>query len=612
MKSAHILFIKYIRTLVLCCALAALCFGHVPKAMAAGEFQADYDVQYAVTPSGNTIVTQHVTLTNKLPNLYPTQYSLLLDSDKISNIIAYDDKGVVTPEISVENGKTTIKLSFNVKAVGLGNSMTFSLRYEHGGIMSLAGSIWELYIPGVIDDPDIGSYNVTLTTPPSIGAAAYLSPKPAHGSVWSKEQMVNGGIAAAFGQKQRFDVGLSYALYNDTPQEQIQAIAIPPETAYQEVVVRSLTPKPQTVERDSDGNWIAHYRIAGQSSLDVEAELTISTYLTARDTFTQGPVDTKAYLFPKQYWETANPDIKALAAKYTTPRLIYNYVANALSYDYDKVNEEAIRMGAAKVLKEPDKAVCMEFTDLFIAIARAAGIPARRMVGYAYTSNPKLRPLSLVSDVLHAWPEYFDRDLNLWIPVDPTWANTTGGVDYFTKLDFNHIVFAINGADSVSPYPAGYYKVPGKSGRDIRVEFSQENHNPQEANVQASVSFPDIVAAGSQTKGNIVITNEGGESAYNVRVRAVSQPGDISVDTVIPELLPYATKQLEFTGRFEHGVRSMPGMITVHLNDTLITKSFTVQPLYWLIGLSLTGAAMLAVGIGIIIRKSLWKRSKNK
>ena len=57
----------------------------------------------------------------------------------------------------------------------------------------------------------------------------------------------------------------------------------------------------------------------------------------------------------------------------------------------------------------------MEFTDLFVAIARAAGIPARESVGYAYTTNSRLRPLSLVTDVLHAWPEYYDADKKIWV-----------------------------------------------------------------------------------------------------------------------------------------------------------------------------------------------------
>jgi len=52
----------------------------------------------------------------------------------------------------------------------------------------------------------------------------------------------------------------------------------------------------------------------------------------------------------------------------------------------------------------------MEFTDLFIALSRAAGIPAREINGFAYTDDIRLRPLDLVTDMLHAWPEYYDEE----------------------------------------------------------------------------------------------------------------------------------------------------------------------------------------------------------
>jgi transglutaminase-like putative cysteine protease len=52
--------------------------------------------------------------------------------------------------------------------------------------------------------------------------------------------------------------------------------------------------------------------------------------------------------------------------------------------------------------------VCLEFTDLFIAIARAAGIPAREIDGFGYTQNAINRPISIDEDILHAWPEYYD------------------------------------------------------------------------------------------------------------------------------------------------------------------------------------------------------------
>jgi len=119
----------------------------------------------------------------------------------------------------------------------------------------------------------------------------------------------------------------------------------------------------------------------------------------------------------------------------------------------------------------------MEFTDMFIAIARAAGIPTREVQGYAYTQNERLRPLSLTlesGDILHAWPEYWDNERG-WIQVDPTWGSTSGGLDFFNKLDFNHITFVQRGLSPISPYPAGSFKSNGNQNKkDIDINFAVE------------------------------------------------------------------------------------------------------------------------------------------
>jgi len=584
----------------------------VSSVFATGEFQADYDVQYAIAPTGKTIVTQHVTLTNKLTNYYPKQYSLLLDSDKITKIIAYDDGGVITPTISVKDGKTDIALTFNVKNVGLGKTTQFSLRYEHSGVASQNGHIWEIYIPGITNDPDIGAYDVTLAVPPTFGTASYLTPPPARDFTWTKEQMIRGGIAAAYGTEQYFDVTLKYSLSNTSmTQRKLLGLALPPDTAFQKVTLNSLSPKPHTVERDEDGNWIAYYDVLPAHTTNVTADLAVTTFLTARDGFTDLLADRTAYLTPKKYWPADDAKIMELAAKYKTARSIYSYVSSALTYDYALVDAVTERLGATGALNTPDRVVCTEFTDLFIAIARAAGIPARRNVGYAYTNNPKLRPLSLASDVLHAWPEYYDDTKNIWVPVDPTWANTTGGADYFTKLDFNHLVFAINGLDSSLPYPAGFYHDPSSKAKDVNVEFAKAEPVAKPAHISYRIEFPQQVASGSKTDGSIAVTNDGGESVYTVSVDARSDIGNISVSDVIPELLPYATVRIPFTARLPQTVTASRGTITAHVNDAAISTAFTVQPLYVLYA--------VIGGIGIIVSLILgrigfllWTKSKQR
>jgi hypothetical protein len=104
----------------------------------AADFTADYDVSYAISPAGSTIVTQNIVLTNNQSNLYPKQYTISIDTQNIKNVIAYDDKGVITPAITKKDGKTDITLKFNAQAVGLGKQTPFSLRFEHNDIARLS------------------------------------------------------------------------------------------------------------------------------------------------------------------------------------------------------------------------------------------------------------------------------------------------------------------------------------------------------------------------------------------------------------------------------------------------------------------------------------------
>ncbi len=593
--------------------LLLCCFGFIFLAtpvLATGEFSADYDVQYAVSPAGKTIVTQQVKLTNKLSNFYPQSYSLLLDSDKISNIIAYDDGGIITPTISVKGGKTDIALHFNTKAVGLGKSLAFTLRYEHAGVASKNGSIWELYLPGIINDPDIGLYNVTLNVPPTFGPVAYLSPLPAVNRTWTKEQMIRGGVAAAYGLSQNFQVDLSYTLSNPTVVRSRQSITVPTNTAYQKVVIQSLDPAPESVETDEDGNWLASYTLLPAQTLSIKAKLGISVYLSPRKDFTQPMVDAAKYILPQPYWQIHDPKIKAAAQPLRTPKAIYDFVVDTLHYDYDRVSAQTNRLGAATALAKPDSAMCMEFTDLFVALARANGIPARQVIGFAYTNNPKLRPIALESDVLHAWPEYFDSEKRLWIPIDPTWANTTGGVDYFSKVDFNHIAFVANGINSELPYSAGFYHSGDKPQKDVSVEFAPAPLETEPSHISSTIEFPAQVSAGTIVNGSLVVKNTGGESAANIVVTITSDVGGISLTQTIPELLPYGSVRIPIRATIPQSLSSRTGTIRTLVNETSQSRQFSVQPLYWLmLGIVLFSGSVLMIVV-ITVRYILWKRSK--
>ena len=76
---------------------------------------------------------------------------------------------------------------------------------------------------------------------------------------------------------------------------------------------------------------------------------------------------------------------------------------------------------------------CNEHTVLYVAMARAAGIPARIATGVAYTRG---------AFYYHAWPEVYIEESPgraLWLPVDPTFNQF--------PVDAMHVRFAIGGLD---------------------------------------------------------------------------------------------------------------------------------------------------------------------
>lgn len=578
----------------------------IPLAHAAGEFQADYAVDYAIAPSGKTIVTQNITLTNKQTNLYPKQYSITIDTDKIQNVIARDNGGLITPSITQHDGKTEILLSFNEQIVGIGKQLTFTLRFENSDIAKQNGSIWEVNIPGVDYDADMTSYYVSLQVPTSFGPNAYTSPLPADGKRWNKEQMTRGGISAAYGNQQLFTVKLSYFLQNSNVTPAVATIALPPDTSYQTVSIHSLEPAPLTVDRDADGNWLARYRLTSSQKMSIEAKLTIRITLKPKGNFEKQLDTMDAYVKPLQFWEVNADEIHVLAQKYTTPRAIYNYVVQTLAYDYSRVSQNPIRKGAQLALATPKQSVCMEFTDLFIAIARAAGIPSRELVGFAYTTNTKLRPLSLVSDVLHAWPEYYDAQQRTWIPVDPTWGNTTGGVNYFDKLDFNHIVFAIHGHSSSEPYPAGSYHQDGKVGKYVSVDFAASQPQQTTKSLRSTIQFPTVVTAGFSSEGLVMVQNISGNAVEHASIVVQATPMNYSFSIVEPYLPPFAKKiypiRLDPTSYITRG----RGEITVVSNGNIARSNFDIQPMYWVlipIGIVL---CVICIGLWHVVKSRSW------
>ena len=158
---------------------------------------------------------------------------------------------------------------------------------------------------------------------------------------------------------------------------------------------------------------------------------------TARDSGLTAPLseaERAAYTKGEQFIEIDHPSIQRAAEQINgfddveTVKKIHEFVVQNLSYDKSKA-EKALSQtyGAARAL-ELKSGVCVEYADLFIALCRAKGIPAK-YIGGIPTEGESLGKG-------HAWVEVYLANYG-WVPTDPTWGDT--GAVTFEKLRPSYI-----------------------------------------------------------------------------------------------------------------------------------------------------------------------------
>ena len=588
---------KVIRKILIALVLFFLVFILTPPVFAAEEFATSYDVVYDVDTTGVTTVTEKVTLRNLTSQYYASQFKLTIGATEVFDIKASDPGGALEVSSKQEDTSTSINVKFNSQVAGLDKTLPWTLQFKSKDFAERVGKVWEVRAPKISATSNLESYNLTISVPLNFGEPTLISPQPKSQTVsqnrmfftFDKSSLEGSGVSASFGTIQLFDFDLAYHLENNNFVPILTNIALPPDTAYQDVIFQRMEPKPVNVTVDDDGNYLAWYRLSRGQKIDVSVIGSAKLYTKSkiREPYLNPNLKNK-YTQSNKYWETNHPQISQKLAEIlgdSPPegtreriRLVYKYVVDSLKYDSSRLTDNIDRLGALTVLNNPDSAVCMEFTDLFITLARAAHIPARELNGFAYSANPKLRPLSLSKDVLHAWPEYWDDKLG-WVMVDPTWENTTGGVDYFNKLDLNHFTFVTKGMSSTQPVPAGSYKYIGQDSRDVKVTLTDTDFLGK-AQINAQVETANPIIAGFPSKITVKVFNEGNAvfPAVNFDVGADRLSVTFGKGKNLGVIPPFGSAAFEYNLRTKSIFDEYEDTITVDIGGQKFTREVNIAP----------------------------------
>ena len=545
----------------------------IKPAHALSQFTTDYQISYQVNLSGKTHVKYLVSQTNNLSRVYATEFSLSVSHTDVENLKVKDFTTSINPDITLTDNITNINFPFKNKIVGKDKTHNFSIEYDTDDIATQTGSVWEVNIPKITTKENINNLEITFQTPSTFPKLVFIDPLPTKITdnlyTFSSHSLSNKPISALFGSQQFFELSANYYLENKLSSSQEKTIALPPNTNYQSVFIKNLKPKPNNITLDLDGNWLASYTLKPKQSINIKLDQIITLNFTPKESTL---IDNSRYLKETEVWNFSTPEfLSTNTSNLKEPEQIFNYVTNSLIYNYSLIKKDPLtRQPASFAIEHPTQAICTNFTDLFIALSRKNNIPSREIQGFAMSQNDKLKPLSLSQDVLHAWPEYYDQKNNTWIQVDPTWTNTTNGVDYFSKLDLNHIAFVIHGNSTIDPLPAGFYKNPLENTKDVSIKEVAPLEYPV-VNIQIGLK---------EQKGNSLIINLSNSSGVALESLLSISAGGRTLKTLPVYLLPLSQKEVELELNSRPIVGNSTKVITLDLAGFQHTLSVNIQPLF--------------------------------
>lgn len=594
----------------------------VQPTKAAAQFSTGYDINFNFGDSGSASVTQRISLTNLTNNFYASEYSLTIGSDKVTGASGSDSLGSVPINTKVENGSTILVVSLNQKIVGQNRVSNFQINYSIDGLAIKRGLVWEVNIPQIVTSENVAGYKLSLSIPKSFGSLGKITPsfvskeetEFAATYIFDKNSLSSNGIGANFGEYQEFSFTLKYRYKNNALYSQKASIALPPDTEYQAVYYKSIDPKPDKIYPDSSGNYLADFTVKAKKNLEVIVSgLTkiVDMEVPFQKPFAWSEAELAQFTKADRFIDVGNPKIQQKAKELAGPKEIYDFVATTLKYDYTRLEKNSLgRRGSIAALNEPEKSICTDFSDLFVALARAKGIPARGLVGFAYTDNTNLRPTKIEglvnTTILHAWPEYYDREKGRWVQIDPTWSSTTGGIDYFNRLDTNHFVFAINGTSSQDPLPAGAYKTSSEQVDDVKVDFSSE---PLTIEPKISLDLEvDKIIAGFPSNTKLTVENNSGRAVFGAKITTAANDVlglSTQKETEIGILMPFSKTTIPLNLRSNSLLTTKTTNLSVQLVgsaekpvELMTNKAINVRPFF---SLNWQQATLLFLAVLVII-----------
>ncbi len=550
---------RYVRILSVLLIVLITVIAIVPRSvLASSEFSYNVSSVYRVTSDNNTRIEDTYTVSNFTSDKYLDKIQISTPAEDAKNIsVEYADGTSIPFTTSIKKSSqqgyeysyTEIDIQFTRNTVGRNSKWQFIVTYDTAKLVETKGSAHTVSIPAVPQEGD-NQYSVNLFVPENFGTLHTTGVVPEElgtkngetGYRYKDKKSLEKSASLVFGDSTIYEVNFNFPLNNTSSLPATFTVTLPPNTSGQQVTVAKLDPEPVSTRLDVDGNILADYSVAPKTNITVKTNVVavvsyVEYNLAASGTKDQIPRDLVAkYTGSQQYWPTNDPEISAKAKELTSGktsvaeqvRAINDYVVSKLSYNNEKIKYN-IRQGGSKAIRNPDNAICLEYSDLTISLLRSAGIPARMPVGYGYSGS--LKQSNSVTDSLHSWVQAYIPNVG-WINMDPTWGEK---FDNFGSSDLDHFAFAIWGVSDNSPVAVT------QNGKDINYQYENTTIEYK--------SIPPVLQPSGSVKAEkwlllpfvainkldvVAPTNTAGDN-YMLRVRQGTKIDEFNIGSLAPK-----------------------------------------------------------------------------
>lgn len=396
-----------------------------------------------------------------------------------------------TTRVNGQNIEIVVKLATSIQ---FNQTRTLQAEYDSFALLNKAGAIYDLYIPTFAKEFQFEDNNTkrvistAVNIPKTLGPINFVNPKKTPKDLGDKlqytytQQELTGTVSwLQIGNKQfyKFDIRQPYTGTSNVPglfntYNVILPRDIVSGALNQKIHFTQVSPTPEVVFHDENDNLIAKFALpaseTGEIIVSGYAEVTENNQFDIKYSGDLSDLNSNvlgANIAPAEFWEVDSSAIQAKASELKGSETnVYNLISKTYQYvvdqiDYSEVKRFGIneRQGALKTL-QGGAAVCMEYSDLFIALMRAQGVPARAAFGYGYDTRA-----TNGIDTAHQWAEVYLPAQDTWVSIDTTWGESGtdvigGNLNHFFKYVANE------SPNEPAPVSASYYGNLGEISAD--------------------------------------------------------------------------------------------------------------------------------------------------